>query len=338
MNLAPLSTQYLQKSKNLVNLYGPINSELKLLEEFIQTKLESKVELITQTSNYLFAAGGKRVRPVILLAIAKLLDANIDTAVKLAAVIEFIHNATLLHDDVIDKSDTRRGLQSINNLHGNSVSVLVGDFLYSRAFQIMSGLNNPQISQILSNATNTIAEGEVLQLSYIGQLELTRKQYLSTIFGKTAKLFECSSELGAVIAENYSSEIQKNAANFGLHLGYAFQLTDDALDYCADPKNSGKVIGKDLQEGKITMPMLIAIENSKNPEKLKAAIKNRNSDSVDFAMEEIVNCNGIEQTMELTQKEIDKAKSYLNEIPSSSNPQVKDLLFNICEFVGDRIF
>lgn len=341
MNSEKIQSVYQQESKSLVELYSPIGDELRQLDIFIAQKINSNVKIISNASKYLLQAGGKRIRPVILIAIAKMLGANINHAITLGAVIEFIHSATLLHDDVVDASNTRRGIDTVNQIYGNAVSVLVGDFMYSRAFQIMAELESPLITKILSNATNTIAEGEVIQLSNIGNFELSREEYLQTIFCKTAKLFEAAGEIAVVIAENKNNINLKhceNAAGFGRHLGYAFQLTDDALDYCADPNNSGKALCKDLQESKITLPILLAFEQMENPQKLKSAIINKDTDYINLAIQAINKTKSVEQTLALAKEEIKKAKNYLAQVPDKYSPTAKQLLNQICDFVLERIF
>ena len=236
------------KNNNLGQILAPISPDLKALDEVIRRRLASEVVLIDQIAAYIIQSGGKRVRPALLLLIAKALGYNkeIPHALELAAVVEFIHTATLLHDDVVDESTMRRGKQTANAAFGNAASVLVGDFLYSRAFQMMVAPNDIRVMQILSNATNTIAEGEVLQLLNMNDPEVDESSYLQVIRYKTAKLFEASAELGALIAQ--ASDIQRElAAAFGRHIGTAFQLMDDLLDYTANPEDIGKNVGDDLQ-------------------------------------------------------------------------------------------
>ncbi|NCX46853.1 MAG: octaprenyl diphosphate synthase, partial [Burkholderiaceae bacterium] len=243
------------KNNHLGQILAPISPDLKALDEVIRRRLASEVVLIDQISSYIIQSGGKRVRPALLLLMAKALADGKETphALELAAVVEFIHTATLLHDDVVDESTMRRGKQTANAAFGNAASVLVGDFLYSRAFQMMVAPNDIRVMQILSDATNTIAEGEVLQLLNMNDPEVDESSYLQVIRYKTAKLFEASAELGALISQ--ASDIQRElAAAFGRHIGTAFQLMDDLLDYTADPNEMGKNVGDDLREGKPTLP------------------------------------------------------------------------------------
>ena len=239
------------KNIDLAPILAPIAPDLKALDEVIKRRLASEVALIDQISSYIIQAGGKRIRPTLLLLTAKALAHGQDTphTLEIAAVVEFIHTATLLHDDVVDESTLRRGRETANAAFGNAASVLVGDFLYSRAFQMMVTPNDLRIMEILSDATNTIAEGEVLQLLNMNDPEVSESSYLQVIRYKTAKLFEASAELGALLAR--SSEIDRElAAAFGRHIGTAFQLMDDMLDYTANAAQMGKNAGDDLREGK----------------------------------------------------------------------------------------
>ncbi len=243
------------KTNELSQILAPIALDFKALDGVIRLRLASKVALIDQISGYIIQAGGKRVRPALLLLVAKALANGKETphTLEMAAVVEFIHTATLLHDDVVDESTLRRGRETANAAFGNAASVLVGDFLYSRAFQMMVAPNDLRIMQILSDATNTIAEGEVLQLLNMHDPEVNEESYLQVIRYKTAKLFEASSELGAILAKASDAE-REQAAAFGRHIGTAFQLMDDLLDYTASAAQMGKNAGDDLREGKPTLP------------------------------------------------------------------------------------
>ena len=249
------------KTNELSQILAPIALDFKALDEVIRLRLASKVALIDQISTYIIQAGGKRVRPALLLLVSKALANGKDTphALELAAVVEFIHTATLLHDDVVDESTLRRGRETANAAFGNAASVLVGDFLYSRAFQMMVGPNDLRVMEILSDATNTIAEGEVLQLLNMNDPEVDEASYLQVIRYKTAKLFEASTELGAILAN--ATELQRQqAAAFGRHIGTAFQLMDDLLDYTANAAQMGKNAGDDLREGKRTVLIAMTLE------------------------------------------------------------------------------
>jgi octaprenyl-diphosphate synthase len=249
------------KINDLSQILAPIALDFKALDEVIRLKLASKVALIDQISTYIIQAGGKRVRPALLMLVAKALANGKTTphTLEMAAVVEFIHTATLLHDDVVDESTLRRGRETANAAFGNAASVLVGDFLYSRAFQMMVGPNDLRVMEILSDATNTIAEGEVLQLLNMNDPEVDEASYLQVIRYKTAKLFEASTELGAILA-NASEQQREHSAAFGRHIGTAFQLMDDLLDYTANAAQMGKNAGDDLREGKPTLPLIFLLE------------------------------------------------------------------------------
>ena len=240
-----------------------LKTDIAKLNVCIQTQLHSDVALVQQVASYIVSAGGKRMRPLLLLLSAQAMSPTHpslagDTRVtSLAAVIEFIHTATLLHDDVVDESIQRRGKQTANALFGNAASVLVGDFLYSRAFQIMVGCDNMGVMRVLSDATNVIAEGEVLQLMHIGDTQLSEAQYLKVIEYKTAKLFEAAASLPAVLVGD--AALVKALGDYGRKLGAAFQIIDDVLDYEGDPSQLGKNLGDDLREGKVTLPIIFAL-------------------------------------------------------------------------------
>lgn len=338
------NTTYLRESKTLDTLYAPIQMELQDLEKRIEERLNTDVVIISQAAHYLMDAGGKRIRPAILLAFAQMLGAPREAAIELSAVIEFIHSATLLHDDVVDSAPLRRGLDSSNQRFGNAVSVLVGDFLYSRAFQMMVRVNRLEVMKILSEATNTIAEGEVLQLINIGNVDLTREEYYQTIYCKTARLFEAATELAVVLTQpiaeesNPSAEVallRMQARDFGKHLGHAFQLADDALDYSANTENSGKEVAHDLQEGKITLPLLIALEQSPDASALKIAIREDAPNKTELVINAINAVQGLQQTLIAAREEIHRAMDCLKSFPQHP---AKKMLTNICEFVLARTF
>ncbi len=240
-----------------MRLVSLVADDLQACNRAIVARMDSKVALIPQLAAHLVAAGGKRIRPLLTLASARMCGYAGDRHVNLAACVEFIHTATLLHDDVVDESLLRRGLASANAIFGNKASVLVGDFLFARAFQLMVTDGSLQVLEILSRAAATIAEGEVLQLSTQNDLSTTEDQYLDVIRGKTAALFAAACEVGAVVADRPEVEAQA-LMSFGTDIGMAFQLVDDALDYVADQATLGKTIGDDFREGKITLPVLAA--------------------------------------------------------------------------------
>lgn len=234
---------------------------MRSVDDVIRQSLSSKVPLINQISEYIIHSGGKRLRPTLVLMAGDVAGGVSTQHHTLAAIVEFIHTATLLHDDVVDASELRRGKSTANHVYGNPASVLVGDFLYSRAFQMMVGLQNMRVMEILADATNTISEGEVLQLLNVRNIGVSEQDYLQVIHYKTAKLFEAATRLGAVQCQ--ASPAQEDAlARYGMHLGTAFQLIDDVLDLSGDSDKIGKTLGNDLAEGKVTLPMLYAIQQA----------------------------------------------------------------------------
>jgi octaprenyl-diphosphate synthase len=230
-------------------------ADMQAVDQLIRQRLHSEVVLVRQVAEYIVSSGGKRLRPVLVLLSAGALGYVGEHHHELAAVVEFIHTATLLHDDVVDESSLRRGRDTANALFGNAASVLVGDFLYSRAFQMMVGVNDMRVMQVLADATNVIAEGEVLQLMNIGDADLDEAAYLRVIRYKTAKLFEAAARLGALLAKS-DAGTEDAMARFGMHLGTAFQIVDDVLDYSGDAGEIGKNLGDDLAEGKCTLPLI----------------------------------------------------------------------------------
>jgi octaprenyl-diphosphate synthase len=239
--------------------------DMAAVDAVIRRRLHSDVALIRQVGDYIIGAGGKRLRPVLLLLAAGACGYRGAHAHELAAVLEFIHTATLLHDDVVDESGMRRGRTTANSVYGNAASVLVGDFLYSRSFQMMVSVGRPRVMEVLSDATNVIAEGEVLQLMNVHDPDITEDAYLDVIRYKTAKLFEAAGRLGAILADAEPA-IEAGLAAFGTHLGTAFQLIDDVLDYTGQTAETGKNLGDDLAEGKATLPLLHVIRNGSSEE------------------------------------------------------------------------
>ena len=327
------------KTNELSQILAPISLDFKGLDEVIRLRLSSKVALIDQISSYIIGAGGKRVRPALLLLVAKALADGQDTphALEMAAVVEFIHTATLLHDDVVDESTLRRGRETANAAFGNAASVLVGDFLYSRAFQMMVAPNDLRVMQILSDATNTIAEGEVLQLLNMNDPEVDESSYLQVIRYKTAKLFEASTELGAVLAKASDAQ-REQAAAFGRHIGTAFQLMDDLLDYTASAAQMGKNAGDDLREGKPTLPLIYLLENGSREEQLlvRSAIE-QNQDLPEDIFEKILhavqNSGALEYTQAAAKREAQLALSCIQSFPKNEATQA---LFALCEYSLSR--
>ena len=323
------------KTNELSQILAPIALDFKALDGVIRLRLASKVALIDQISGYIIQAGGKRVRPALLLLVAKALANGKETphTLEMAAVVEFIHTATLLHDDVVDESTLRRGRETANAAFGNAASVLVGDFLYSRAFQMMVAPNDLRIMQILSDATNTIAEGEVLQLLNMHDPEVNEESYLQVIRYKTAKLFEASSELGAILAKASDAE-REQAAAFGRHIGTAFQLMDDLLDYTASAAQMGKNAGDDLREGKPTLPLIYLLENGSAEERLlvRAAIEQSQdlpADIFEQILLAVQNSGALDYTQAAAQHE---AKLALDCIAAFPKNDATDALLALCDY------
>ncbi|HEY4374253.1 MAG TPA: polyprenyl synthetase family protein [Burkholderiales bacterium] len=307
---------------------------MKAVDAVIRARLSSEVALIGQVAEYIIGSGGKRLRPVLLLLSAGALGHVGPAAHELAAVIEMIHTATLLHDDVVDESELRRGRKTANAMFGNAASVLVGDFLYSRSFQMMVGVGRMDVMQVLANATNVIAEGEVLQLMNIGDTEVSEERYLRVIRYKTAKLFEAAGRLGAMLAGS-SSEVCERMAEFGMRLGTAFQLVDDVLDYSGDVSETGKNLGDDLAEGKPTLPLLRVLENGNREQQQEVRRAITEPGSADFAlvMQAIHETGALEYTREAARAEAQRASALLADLPDSPHKQT---LLQLCAFAVER--
>ena len=300
----------------------------------IRQKLHSDVVLINQIAEYIISAGGKRIRPVLILLVAKAHAYRGTAHHELAAVVEFIHTATLLHDDVVDESSMRRGRQTANALFGNAASVLVGDFLHSRSFQLMVALDNMRVMQILSDATNVIAEGEVLQLLNMHDPDVTQESYLTVIRSKTAKLFEASAQLGALIAGASEADIEA-AAEYGRSLGTAFQLIDDVLDYAGDAAEIGKNVGDDLREGKPTLPLIYLMENG-TPEQralVRSCIEQGDEQHFDAILAAVTSSGALDYTR--TQAEI-AARRAADAIAGWPDSVYKQSMLQLCSFAVAR--
>lgn len=325
------------RDKNPVErLAALVADDLSRVNELIEQRMQSPVGMIPDLAAHLVDAGGKRLRPMITLATSKMLGAKGGNPIKLATAVEFIHSATLLHDDIVDGSKLRRGKTAANRLWGNSASVLVGDFLFARSFSLMVETGHLGVLDILSRASAVIAEGEVHQLAVIGNLELPMEDYLQIIEAKTAELFAAAASVSAVIAQA-SAPKQKALDQFGRFLGMAFQLVDDALDYGGLEDKLGKQTGDDFREGKITLPLSIAYHKATASEKIwwKKVLDadNRGSAELKRAIELIQHHGALEETLDRAQKYSIRAKSALSGFPDSS---LRTCLMDLCEFVVQR--
>ena len=313
-----------------------IASDMQAVDAVIRTSLYSEVTLINTIGEHIIESGGKRLRPALVLISSGLFDDIKAPQHELAAIIEFIHTATLLHDDVVDESAMRRGKSTANHLFGNAASVLVGDFLYSRAFQMMVKLQNMRVMEILSSATNIISEGEVLQLLSVHNAEVSEQAYLKVIHFKTAKLFEAAARLGAVL--NKASIQDENAlAHFGMHLGTAFQLIDDVLDLSGDVNQIGKNLGDDLSEGKPTLPLLIAMHrgNATEAATIRKAIQQGGLEELPAVLAAVEATDAINYVRNLAENEARLACEAIVHLPESANKQA---LLDLAEFAVKRDF
>ncbi|HIQ15915.1 MAG TPA: octaprenyl diphosphate synthase [Leucothrix sp.] len=299
-----------------------VDSDMQAVNILIQKRLQSEVVLVNQLSQYIINSGGKRLRPMLALLMARACEYQGSNHIDIAAIVEFIHTATLLHDDVVDESDMRRGKDTANNVWGNQAAVLVGDFLYSRSFEMMVDVNEMRVMQILAQTTNIIAEGEVLQLLNVNDADTSEERYLEVIYSKTAKLFEAACQLGAVLA-NLPEEQEKQAAQYGTHLGTAFQLVDDILDYSADSAKLGKNVGDDLAEGKPTLPLINALAvsesngNAEDATLIRKAIEEGGLDYIDNIMQIIQKTDSLNYTNDVAKKETQLAIDCLDFLPDS---------------------
>ncbi len=306
----------------------PTDAALLRVDAVIRERLASRVALINQISQYIINAGGKRIRPRLVLLFSEALGFEGPERFELAAIVEFIHTATLLHDDVVDESALRRGRATANAMFGNAASVLVGDFLYSRAFQMMVGINRMRVLQVLADATNVIAEGEVLQLMNMHDPDLAVADYLQVIRFKTAKLFEASARLGSVLA-GAAPEIEEACADYGRSLGTAFQLVDDLLDYEGNSDELGKNVGDDLREGKPTLPLLLAMERAAADERdlIRHAIEHGEHERLQEIIAIVRRTGALEGTRQAALAECDKARAALAQLPQS---RAHEALLDLC--------
>lgn len=335
--------QKMTNDKNPLDiLQAEMSEDMKAVNAMILDHMQSEVPLIPHLASYLIAAGGKRIRPLLTLASTALFNGdmtnNMKRAHRLSASVEFIHTATLLHDDVVDESDQRRGKDSANIVFGNEASVLVGDFLFSRAFQLMVADGSLEVLRILSTASAVIAEGEVLQLSVQNNLDTTMDDYRNVIEGKTASLFAAACEVGPVIADQDEATI-KAMRDYGMYLGMAFQVIDDVLDYSAERSKLGKAVGDDFREGKMTAPIILAIQKSSADERAfwqrTLGDKTQKDGDLETALELMVKYDTLSASMDMAREYGDKAIAQLHNIPASP---LRDILENVISFTINREF
>ncbi len=315
-------------------IYNTVSDDFAAVDELITSQLFSRVPLVEKIGQYIVESGGKRLRPLLVLLVSNAMTNSSTNYRKLAAIIEFLHTATLLHDDVVDTSSLRRGRDTANAKWGNAPSVLVGDFLYSRAFQMMVELDNMQVMRILSDATNVIAEGEVLQLTNCRNPDLTHTQYMEVITAKTAKLFEAASHSAATLAGGTAAQCDA-AKIYGLELGIAFQLVDDVLDYTGNASEMGKNVGDDLAEGKPTLPLLYAQENGTGQDRalIRKAIRDGGLDSLDEILAAVRTSGALDFTLQQARQHAASAVQQLELFPAG---QHRDSLQALAQFAVDR--
>ena len=326
-----------EQKASLEEIRSIVSEEWSLLDQEIEKQLSSDIQLINNISQYIVNSGGKRIRPLIVLLSARACGASdLDRIVKAAAMIEFIHTATLLHDDVVDNSDSRRGIKTAHQSFGNESTILVGDFLYSRAFQIMVQINHMGIMEVMSDATNTIAEGEVLQLINSGNPKINKEQYLEVIYRKTGKLFEAAMVVGGLLS-NQSQTVLTTLQLFGKELGMAYQIVDDVLDYSSSFEIMGKDVGDDLAEGKVTLPMIYTLERAMPDmqEMIGQAILKKDSQNADKIIGCIQSTGSIASSVN-TAKE--KTEFALHSIQSLDNSKYKTALTNLAEIILHRSY
>tara|TARA_B100000809_G_scaffold230759_1_gene245415 strand:- start:1224 stop:2189 length:966 start_codon:yes stop_codon:yes gene_type:complete len=311
-----------------------VKQDSQAVDDLIRANLNSEVPMVEEIATYLIEAGGKRLRPLLVLLCAKACGYQGSDHVKLAAVIEFLHTAMLLHDDVVDESDLRRGRETVNAAWGNAPSVLVGDFLHSRAFEMMVDIGNIRVMEILSKATNVIAEGEVQQLSFIRNPATTEVEYMEIISRKTAMLFQAAAHAGAVLA-GANEKTEHALRDYGLHLGIAFQMVDDQLDYLGTPEELGKNIGDDLAEGKVTLPLIVAMRNGQPDQKafVEDAIRNGGVENLPEMIQLVKATDALKYTSEQANTERCEAMACLNNVAGS---EFKDSMSTLVNFVVDR--
>jgi octaprenyl-diphosphate synthase len=324
------------RAVTLEKLYALIDPDMKAVDAVIRQRLHSEVVLVRQVAEYIIQSGGKRLRPALVLLAAGAMGYRGTHHHEMAAVVEFIHTATLLHDDVVDESALRRGRNTANAMFGNAASVLVGDFLYSRAFQMMVSVDNMRVMRVLSDATNVIAEGEVLQLMNCHDADVDEARYLQVIRYKTAKLFEAAAQLGAILGGG-SEEIERGLADYGMHLGTAFQIIDDVLDYSGAEAETGKHLGDDLAEGKPTLPLIYVMQHgtAEQAALVRNAIEQGGRDDFTAVLAVVRSSGALDHARRVAESEALLAASAISALPAS---QYKDSLLQLRAFAVSRSF
>jgi octaprenyl-diphosphate synthase len=324
------------RAVTLEKLYALIDPDMNAVDAVIRQRLHSEVVLVRQVAEYIIQSGGKRLRPALVLLAAGAMGYRGTHHHEMAAVVEFIHTATLLHDDVVDESALRRGRNTANAMFGNAASVLVGDFLYSRAFQMMVAVDNMRVMRVLSDATNVIAEGEVLQLMNCHDADVDEARYLQVIRYKTAKLFEAAAQLGAILGGG-SEEIERGLADYGMHLGTAFQIIDDVLDYSGAEAETGKHLGDDLAEGKPTLPLIYVMQHgtAEQAALVRNAIEQGGRDDFAAVLAVVRSSGALDHARRVAESEALLAASAISALPAS---QYKDSLLQLRAFAVSRSF
>jgi octaprenyl-diphosphate synthase len=331
MRCPPPGRQEAMQLKDIRNL---VATDLAAVDAEIRRQLASDVALVNQVGDYIVGAGGKRLRPLLVVLAARAAGTKDSSHIPAAALIEFIHTATLLHDDVVDDSAKRRGRDTANEAFGNPASVLVGDFLYSRAFQMMTALDSPALIRVMADATNTIAAGEVLQLMNSGDPDTTEIRYMEVIYRKTARLFEAGAQIAAIVARAPAG-VEAALARYGKHLGIAFQLVDDALDYRGDALELGKNVGDDLAEGKPTLPLIHALRqgDAASTAMIRNAIEQGGTEEQGPILAVVESTGGLDYTAQLAEEEARRAESALADVPASI---YRDALAALARFAVSR--
>lgn len=308
--------------ENLPYFQRHLNDDLAKVNVVINQAVQSEVALISQIGTYIISAGGKRLRPIITILAGKALGYDGEKLYSLAAMVEFIHTSTLLHDDVVDESELRRGRKTANNLFGNAAAVLVGDFLYTRAFQLMVGSGSMKILEVMADATNIIAEGEVMQLMNIGNTDITEAEYVQVIQYKTAKLFEAAAQVGAILA-GAAPDQEQALKDYGMYVGTAFQIIDDVLDYSGHPDEIGKNVGDDLAEGKPTLPLIYLMQQGSEAvaADVRAALQNADRSYFEKIYGYVKNSDALAYAAAEAAKAVEKAVACLDTLPDNEVTQ-----------------